>query len=401
MIPKMLEYLVAHYEWTIPSAFFYTSTRVILAAFCSLLLALLLGPLFIRKLYEMKIGQPIRDFAEFRFLLADLHKNKKNTPTMGGVLIIFSCIVSAILWCDLKSPFTWWLVVSAITMGLLGAVDDLRKLRNKSFKGLSGKTRLFVQFLFSACLLSYFYFPEVSQLGSSIGIVPPKIVDTLHLSTGQASLTLPEFMARFYIPFIKYPILFTSAIGILFIILVDMIVISGSCNAVNLTDGLDGLAAGCSILVVSVLALFGFVSNNAEFAQYLNILSIEGSGEISVFLAAVSGACLGFLWYNSHPAQVFMGDTGSLALGAIIGTSAVLLKREGLLALVGAIFVAETLSVILQVASFKLTGKRIFRCAPLHHHFEYEGMHESKVVIRFWIFGLLLSLAGLVSLKFQ
>ena len=215
-------------------------------------------------------------------------------------------------------------------------------------------------------------------------------------------LTIKEYAGRFYVPFFKEH-LFTfsgllSVLGILFF----TFIITGSSNAVNLTDGLDGLAAGCLILVSSCLALIAFVSNNIDLARYLNILYIEGSGEIAIYLSAFVGACLGFLWYNGHPAQVFMGDTGSLALGGIIGVSAILLKKELLLGIIGGIFVAEALSVILQVGSYKLRNrKRIFLCAPLHHHFEYQGWHETKVVIRFWIVGLLLAIVGIASLKIQ
>ncbi len=397
MIPLALKYFSEWFHWTVPAVFFYTSTRIILASLFSLLIALFFGPYCIKKLYELKIGQPIRDFTGFKFLLAELHKNKKNTPTMGGVLMIISFLIGALLWIDLKHPFTWFLVLGTLIMGGLGALDDLQKLKSNSFRGLSGKTRLLIQALFGVALLSYFYFPALSGFFESLGFIKPTIIDSL----SQSKVTLSEYMERLYIPFVKNPILATSLFGILSLGFLDLIVISGSCNGVNLTDGLDGLAAGCSIFVVGVLAIFGFASNNQELAAYLNILYVEGAGEVSVFLAAVAGSALGFLWYNSHPAQVFMGDTGSLALGGVIGISAVLLKREGLLGLVGGIFVAETVSVILQVISFQLTGKRIFRCAPLHHHYEYEGIHESKVVIRFWIFGLILALAGLASLKFQ
>lgn len=397
MIPWLLETCAEWFSVSVPSVFFYTSTRIILAALSSLLIAIFLGPYFIKKLYELKIGQPIRDFTGFKFLLAELHKSKKNTPTMGGVLKIFSYLIGALLWIDLKHPFTWFLVLGTLVMGGLGALDDLQKLKSKSFRGLSGKARLAIQGLFGVVLLSYFYFPTISGFFESLGLTQPVIADSL----SQTKLTLSEYMSRLYIPFFKSPLLATSLFGILALGFLDLIVISGSCNGVNLTDGLDGLASGCALFVLFVLAIFGFASNNQELASYLNILYVEGAGEVSVFLAAVAGSCLGFLWYNSHPAQVFMGDTGSLALGAVIGISAVLLKREVLLGLIGGIFVAETVSVMLQVASFRLTGKRIFRCAPLHHHFEYEGIHESKVVIRFWIFGLILALAGLASLKFQ
>ena len=215
----------------------------------------------------------------------------------------------------------------------------------------------------------------------------------------QKTLTQKEYVSRVYVPFIKGSVIL---LGPILATLFMMFVITGSSNAVNLTDGLDGLAAGCLIMVASTFALIAFVSNHVDLARYLNILYIEGSGEIAIYMSAFVGGCLGFLWYNAHPAEVFMGDIGSLSLGGILGVSAVLLKREFLLAIVGGIFVAEALSVILQVASFKLRNKkRIFLCAPLHHHFEYKGWPETKVVIRFWIVGLILAISGLLSLKFQ
>ena len=215
-------------------------------------------------------------------------------------------------------------------------------------------------------------------------------------------ISLKEYASRLYIPFFKESLVTASGWGVIFMAFFFFIVITGSSNAVNLTDGLDGLAAGCLIMVAGALAVVAFVSNHLEIARYLNILYVEGSGEIAIYLSALIGACLGFLWYNGYPAQVFMGDTGSLTLGGIIGVSAVLLKREFLLGIVGAIFVAEALSVILQVASYRLRNKkRIFLCAPLHHHFEYKGWPETKVVIRFWIVGLLFAIIGIASLKFQ
>ena len=216
------------------------------------------------------------------------------------------------------------------------------------------------------------------------------------------SLTVSEYAMHYYIPFYKKPIVLYGVLGVILSTLMTVFVITGSVNAVNLADGLDGLATGCLLFTTSVLGVVAFLSNNFELSRYLNILYIEGSGEIGVFLSAVMGACVGFLWYNAYPAQVFMGDTGSLGLGGILGVSAVLLRREFLYAIVAGVFVAEALSVILQVASFRFRGgKRIFLCAPLHHHFEYKGLPETKIVIRFWMVSLLLALLGLVSLRFQ
>ncbi|MDB6081276.1 MAG: mraY, partial [Chlamydiia bacterium] len=238
---------------------------------------------------------------------------------------------------------------------------------------------------------------------SVIGLKPPVVKEFLHGAVETSkTLTLQEYTSRLYLPFFKHPILTFSGIGLVVLWLFFSFVIVGASNAVNLTDGLDGLASGLTIFVAAALAVFAFLSNHVEIAQYLNILYVEGSGEVGIFLAALCGGCLGFLWYNSHPAEVFMGDIGSLSIGGLLGVSAILLKREFFFGLVGAIFVAEALSVIIQVCSYKFFNKkRIFRCAPLHHHFEYLGWAESKVVIRFWIIGFLLSLMGLVSIKFQ
>lgn len=283
---------------------------------------------------------------------------------------------------------------------------------------MSAKKKLFFQFLLSAFVASYFIFPVVSEsIHSGDWFVPPVIKESLvskqepffsnhsdpQLSSQPAkTLTLKEYASRLYIPFFKEPLLIFTGTSIFIMGFLIFFVITGSSNATNLTDGLDGLASGCLIMVASCLAFIAFVSNHINIARYLNILYVEGSGEIAIYLCALIGACLGFLWYNGHPAQVFMGDTGSLTLGGILGVAAVLLKREFLLGIVGGVLVAEALSVILQVASYKLRNKkRVFLCAPLHHHFEYKGWPETKVVIRFWIVSLLLAIIGIASLKFQ
>lgn len=376
-----------------------------LAALTTLLISIFLGPWFIRKLYELKIGQPIR--TEECPLLGKLHFKKKDTPTMGGMLILSSMLIAMLMWMDLRHVFTLILFITTMVLGGVGAVDDYLKLKYKNAKGLSGKKKLVCQIGLGIALALYLYYPDFAQSMQKGGwFIPPVIKEHLLESPGekivQHTLTMEEYAARLYIPFFKEPVLVFSGIFIVFSILFINIVITGSSNAVNLTDGLDGLAAGCLIMVAFCLALFAFVSNHIDLASYLHILYIEGSGEIAIFLSAFAGACLGFLWYNGYPAQVFMGDTGSLALGGILGVSAVLLKREVLLAVVGGIFVAEALSVIIQVISYKLRNKkRVFLCAPLHHHFEYMGWPETKVVIRFWIVGLLLAIVGIASLKFQ
>lgn len=411
MILFIIDFLRESMGLKVPAVFAYYSTRMILAALTSLLLSILLGPYFIRKLYELKIGQPIRK--EECPLLGQLHEKKHNTPTMGGILILCSMLVSLLLWMDLTHVFTLILLITTVFLGFLGGRDDYLKLKYKNSKGLSAKRKLFYQFVLSLGLAAYFLFPTVNehlQIGKWFS--PPVIKENTAIkpvSTGQAvdqtvvaSLNVKEYATRLYVPFFKEPVIIFTGFSVIFSVFLIFFVVTGSSNATNLTDGLDGLAAGCLIMVASCFAMIAFVSNHVELARYLNILYIEGSGEIAIYLSALVGSCLGFLWYNSHPAQVFMGDTGSLTLGGILGVSAVILKKELLLGIVGGIFVAEALSVILQVASYKLRNKkRIFLCAPLHHHFEYKGWPETKVVIRFWIIGLLLAMIGIASLKFQ
>lgn len=414
MIFFVIDFLHNFLSIKVPLAFQNYSTRMMLAALTSLLVSIFLGPRFIKKLYELKIGQSIR--TEECPLLGELHHKKKDTPTMGGALIIFSMLVSMFLWMDLQSVFTLILLITTIVLGLLGASDDYLKLKYKNAKGLSGKKKLLIQILLGAGIAAYLLIPTISN-GLQMGdwFAPPVIKEQLHIKvnvdplyaeskstqvvTTHVPISLKEYASRIYIPFVKGHIF--SILGVLAAFFI-IFVVTGTSNAVNLTDGLDGLASGCLIMVASCLAVIAFISNNVDLAGYLNILYIEGSGEIAIYLSAFVGACIGFLWYNGFPAQVFMGDTGSLALGGIIGVSAVLLKRELLLAIIGGIFVVEALSVILQVASFRWRNKkRIFLCTPLHHHFEYKGWPETKIVLRFWIIGLLLAIIGMTSLKFQ
>lgn len=404
MILFLIDYFREQIGIKIPSVFAYSSTRMILAALTSLLLSIFLGPFFIRKLYELKIGQPIRK--DECPLLGKLHEKKQNTPTMGGVLIIFSMLVSMFLWMDLTHIFTLILLVTTLCLGLIGGWDDFLKLKYKNPKGLSARKKFLFQMLLSLLIASYFIIPQVSEWVEGKDWFKPPIVKESLISKQEGgnvqSINLQEYAGRIYFPFVKEPLLVLSGGFLALSAFLMFFVITGTSNAANLTDGLDGLAAGSLVLVAGSLGLIAFVSNHLEIARYLNILYIEGSGEIAIYLSALIGACLGFLWYNGYPAQVFMGDTGSLTLGGIIGVSAVLLRREFLLALIGGIFVAEALSVILQVASFRFRNKkRIFLCTPLHHHFEYLGWPETKVVIRFWIVGLLLAIIGLASLKFQ
>lgn len=351
-----------------PAVFFYLSTRMILAALFSLMFTICFGPFFIRKLTELKMGQPIRKTEAPR--LGELHAKKDNTPTMGGILIVASGLSSLLLFSRLTTPYTWILFISTIWLGVIGGYDDYLKLKHKNPKGLSGRKKFLGQLLLAIGIGVYLFWP--------------------------AKESIPYFF-----PFFKNPIFILSGVGLIVAFLITLFVIVGGSNSVNLTDGLDGLASGLLVFVFLVFALIAFLSNNLKIANYLNLLYIEGSGEIAVYLSALFGASLGFLWFNGHPAQVFMGDVGSLTLGGIMGVSAVLLRREFLLAIVGGIFVAEALSVILQVGFYKWKKRRIFLCAPLHHHFEYKGWPETKVVLRFWIIGLILAMLGLASIKFQ
>lgn len=375
-----------------------------LAALTSLLFTVFFGPRFIRRLYELKTGQSIR--VEDCPLLVELHAKKKDTPTMGGILILFSMILSLFIWMDWKSSFTFILLVTTVWLGLLGGYDDYLKLKYKNSKGLRAKKKFLLQNLLALLIALYLFCPDVSNaLNFKTWFNPPVAKEQISIVKKEwvgKTLSTQAYMSRYFVPFFKDPVVILKGSGIVFGILITLFVITGSSNGVNLTDGLDGLASGCVVMVGAVLGLVAFLSNNIEIARYLNILYIEESGEIAVYLFAMIGACLGFLWYNGYPAQVFMGDTGSLALGGVIGVSAILLRREVFFAVVGGVFVAETISVILQVASYKLRNKkRIFLCTPLHHHFEYKGWPETKVVLRFWIISLILAIFGIASLKFQ
>lgn len=411
MVSFILQFLSDTFGIKIPMVFQYTSSKMMLAALTSLGISIFLGPWFIKKLYELKIGQPIR--MEECPLLGQLHANKKNTPTMGGLLILFAMLVTMFLWMDLTHVFTFILFVTTVVLGTLGGIDDFFKLKFKNSKGLSGKKKLGVQLLLSSVIAFYLLSPAAQEhFHSGPWFRPPVVKEENSSNKGissspskiqtHQSIGFEEYVSRLYFPFFKEPVLAFTGYFTFLAFLFIIFTITGSSNAVNLTDGLDGLAAGCSLMVALCLAIVAFLSNNIDISSYLNILYVEGSGEIAIYLSGFVGACLGFLWYNGYPAQVIMGDTGSLSLGGVLGVSAVLLKREFLLAIIGGIFVAEALSVIMQVASFKLRNKkRILLCAPLHHHFEFQGWPETKVVLRFWIIGLLLAIIGMASLKFQ
>lgn len=399
MLLIIIKLLQSKFGIHVPAAFSYSSTRMLLSAITTLLITIFVGPYFIKKLYSLKTGQSIR--VEDCPVLIKLHQKKKHTPTMGGILILFSMLLSLILWSDLTSIYTLIFFVSTIFLGLIGCADDYLKMVRKNSNGLAGRKKIVLQVLLAGAVAAFLVWsPAAIEKGRFFH--PPVAKEQVRsdgVNLTSKSLDTKELMGRYYFPFLKAPI-FTLGAGAF--ILFSIFVITGSSNAVNLTDGLDGLASGILVMTASVLALFAFFSNNLEMSRYLNILYIEGSGEIAVYLFALIGACLGFLWYNGYPAQVFMGDTGSLALGGILGISAVFLRREFLLALAGGVFVLEALSVILQVGSYKLRNKkRIFLCAPLHHHFECKGWPETKVVLRFWITSLILAIIAVISLKIQ
>ena len=392
MIFSGIEVLFQWLALPVPECFLRTSTRLFFAAVTSLLIVILCGRPFIRKLVQYKIGQKIREFAGQTFHLAELHKQKKETPTMGGLLVIFSVLISVALWADWTSIYTVLLMAALLVFGSVGAVDDFAKLKSKSFKGLPGKVRMFIQTLFAFLVIAFFVKPS---LFTSLGFHLPSIESAGH------SIEWKTFQGSIYFPFISNPVIVVTGMSWVLVAFLEWLTIVGAANAVNLTDGLDGLAAGCSVCALAAFCLLAFLSNNAALADYYSLPYVQSSGEIAVCLSALMGACLGFLWYNTYPAQVFMGDTGSLAIGGMLGSAAVCLRREWFLALVGALFVVETFSVIAQVISYRQFGRRIFRCAPVHHHFEYAGLHEAKVVMRFWIVALVLAVIGVISLLTQ
>ncbi|MDE2881600.1 MAG: phospho-N-acetylmuramoyl-pentapeptide-transferase [Acidobacteriota bacterium] len=344
------------------NVFRYVSVRTAAAAATAIVLSLGLGPFVIARLSRLRVGEQIR---------ADgpAHQHKAGTPTMGGVLILGTVVLSTLLWADLGNVLVWVAVLTMAAYGTLGFVDDWKKLRRADGIGLSARAKFGVQIL----------------LGLLVGGF------LLWYAAGG------EFTTRVVFPFFKE---FQPDLGLLFVP-AAMVVLLASSNAVNLTDGLDGLAAGCVLVAAAVYTALTYLSGHAEFSAYLDILYVPGASEVTIFGAAITGAALGFLWFNAHPARVFMGDVGSLALGAGIGMQALLIRQEILLVIVGGVFVMETLSVILQVATFKLTGRRLFRMAPLHHHFELAGWKETQVSVRFWILAVLCALATLTTLKLR
>lgn len=395
MIPWFFEFLHRYTSIKIPAVFSYVSTQIIFSALTALLFTIWSGKIFIRFFIKKKFSQPIRSDASQ--LLTRLHKEKKNTPTMGGVLILSAIVISALLWMNLRHFFTYLFLFVTIAVGSLGAIDDFLKLKFKNSRGLSARKKIIAQCAVAAFVSVILLHPVVtSWMGNYIEMPIVKDRQT------HREYSLSEYQRQYYFPFCKKCVFRLSRHFSWLAMLGLIFVFTGSSNAVNLTDGLDGLAAGLVFFAAVVFGFIAFLSSNVEIASYLQIIFISGSGQIAIFLSGLCGGCLGFLWYNSYPAQIFMGDVGSLTLGALLGLSAILLRRELLLALVGGLFVIEAVSVILQVLSYRYRGKkRVFLCSPLHHHFEYQGIPETKVVLRFWIIGIILALIGLVTVKLQ
>jgi phospho-N-acetylmuramoyl-pentapeptide-transferase len=371
--------------------FQYLTFRAVMAALTALLMGLVAGPFVIRRLTALKIGQPIRDYA------MQSHLSKSGTPTMGGVLILFCIAMSTLLWADLSNRFVWIVLLVTLGFGAIGWVDDWRKVVHKDPEGMRSREKYMWQSLIGLIAALYLVF-SISE-SSNLRVLG------LFVSWVQSGfdVNLPP-KAGLLLPFVKevsYPL------GVFGFVILTYLVIVGSSNAVNLTDGLDGLAIMPVVMVGSALGVFAYVTGSSVYSKYLLFPSIPGSGELMIFCAAMAGSGLAFLWFNTHPAQVFMGDVGALALGAALGTIAVIVRQEIVLAIMGGIFVVEALSVMLQVTYFKYTkkrfgtGRRIFKMAPLHHHFEKSGWKETQVVVRFWIITMLLCLVGLSTLKLR
>jgi phospho-N-acetylmuramoyl-pentapeptide-transferase len=361
--------------------FRYVSTRILAAAITALVLSFILGPWFINRLRARQVGQQIRDDGPAT------HKKKAGTPTMGGSLILFCLVTSTLLWCDLQNRFVWLALVVTVGFGAVGFADDYAKIVRKNTKGVSGKVRLLCEFSIAGAALSYLFLSDM---------LDPSI--RLHLQ----------------VPFINFYGQSIILPAWLYIVFASVVVV-GAANAVNLTDGLDGLAIGPSIINAGTFLIFAYLAGvettllvqvagevrQENLAQYLHIAHIQGAAELAVFCAGMLGAGIGFLWYNTYPASVFMGDIGALSLGGAIGMLAVLTKNELVLLLVGGIFLAEALSVIIQVGSFKMRRKRVFLMAPIHHHYELKGWEEPKIIVRFWLISVLLALLALGTLKLR
>ena len=360
MLFELADWIARHF--VAPHLFQYITFRTIMAALTALAVSLLLGPALIRKLSALKAGQVVRTDGP------QTHLVKAGTPTMGGVMILLAVTVATVLWADLHNRYVWVVLAVMLTFGVIGFYDDYRKLVLKDSRGLASRWKYFWQSVFGLGAAIFLYMTAETPVETTL-IVP--------------------MLKNVEIP-----------LGIFFVVLTYFVIV-GSSNAVNLTDGLDGLAIMPTVMVGGALGIFCYLSGNIKFAEYLFIPSVPGAGELIIFCGAIVGAGLGFLWFNTYPAQVFMGDVGALALGAALGTIAVIVRQEIVLFIMGGVFVMETLSVVIQVASFKLTGKRVFRMAPIHHHFELKGWPEPRVIVRFWIITVILVLIGLATLKLR
>lgn len=360
MLIWLTEYLAQYHSGF--NVFQYQTLRMILGVLTSLFIALVVGPFLIRRLGEYQIGQSIRSDGP------KTHMDKSGTPTMGGLLILVSISVSTLCWADMENRFVWTVFLVTLLFGIVGWIDDYKKVVNKDPNGLSACYKYLLQSIIGIAAAVFLY----------------------------VTATVPA-ETQLILPFIKS---ISIELGWLYIVLAYFVIV-GSSNAVNLTDGLDGLAILPTVMVASALAIFAYATGNVRFSEYLGIPYVPGVGEVAVFCGAMAGAGLGFLWFNTYPAQVFMGDIGALALGAALGVVAVVVRQELVLFIMGGVFVMETVSVILQVASYKLTGRRIFHMAPLHHHYELKGWPEPRVIVRFWIVTVILVLVGLASLKIR
>jgi len=344
------------------NVFGYITLRTVLAALTALILSLVLGPWFIRRLVRQQMGQPIRKLGP------ESHFSKAGTPTMGGALILFSIVISTVLWADLDNRYVWVVILVMLAFGLIGWIDDYRKLVLQDSAGLPARWK---------------------YLGQSLAGLAVAVLLYATADVPAATQLIVPFFKDVAIP-----------LGIFYIVTTYLMVV-GFSNAVNLTDGLDGLAIMPSVFVAAALGIFAYVAGHSVFSDYLGLPFLPGSGELAIVCAALAGAGLGFLWFNTYPAQIFMGDIGALAVGAALGLMAVIVRQELVFIVMAGVFVMETVSVILQVASFKLTGRRIFRMAPIHHHFELKGWPEPRVIVRFWIISVILVLAGLATLKIR
>ena len=367
------------------NVFGYISLRAVLATMTALVISFLVGPRMIARLARMRIGQAVRDDGP------QTHLTKAGTPTMGGALIIVSIAATTLLWADLDNRFVWVVLLVTLGFGAVGWVDDWRKVVARNPKGLPARAKFLWQSLIGLVAAFYLAF-SVSAPDNATFVQLASAWAKTGFSTGlspKADLIVPFFKT------ISYPL------GVWGFIALSYCVIVGASNAVNLTDGLDGLAIMPTVMIGSALGIFSYVTGNAIFARYLGFPHIPGAGELAVICGAIAGAGLGFLWFNAYPADVFMGDVGALALGAALGAIAIIVRQEIVLFIMGGVFVVETLSVVIQVISFKTTGRRVFRMAPLHHHYELKGWKENQVVVRFWIITMLLVLFGLSTLKLR